>query len=86
MKINNISKVVEFVAENILFISIARFSVVSTNMYKGRGEFFNFLKICGTGTCYTILILESMTYREENTSFLLLRSFLLVGGANYFQL
>ena len=28
MKINNISKVVEFVAENILFISIARFSVV----------------------------------------------------------
>ena len=28
MKINNISKVVEFVTENILFISIARFSVV----------------------------------------------------------
>ena len=37
------------------------------------GEFFNFLKICGAGTCYSILILESMTYHEENISFLLLK-------------
>ena len=61
----------------------------STNVYKGMGGFFLiFFKICGIGTYYSILIIESMTYHEENTTgcFLLLRSFLPLDGAYHFQL